>query len=221
MPETIVKKYFESMGHQYGINKLRKRKALGLALTEGLEGKNILDIGCASGYLARELKRDHNFVAGVDISEKHITEAKKVLDEAYALDIENDPWPVSLVEKKFDIIICGEVIEHLFDQDAFLEKVKILLRPSGKLIMTTPNFLLWNSRIRMLFGQFGFKEVLYDKSHIHLMSYRGFHEKIIQHGYRIMAEDNVWYPNWLERWKKFLPPNLFVFQTITKLEVVR
>jgi len=57
-----------------------------------------------------------------------IDEAKKVLDEAYALDIENNDWPKQFIENPFDIIICAEFIEHLFDQEKFLSIIIYVLK---------------------------------------------------------------------------------------------
>jgi trans-aconitate methyltransferase len=42
-------------------------------------------------------------------------------------------------DKKYQIVFCGEVIEHIADQQAFLTKVRSLLSPDGKVIVTTPN----------------------------------------------------------------------------------
>ena len=216
---NVIQQYYNERGPTYGMNSLRREKVLRLASEEGLEGKRILDIGCASGYFGRELKRDNNTVIGIDISPTLVQEARKNINEAYVLDIENEDWPRDFKEKKFDLIICAEVIEHLFDQESFLKNVQKILKEEGGLILTTPNFLLWNNRIRMLFGQYSLKEVFYDKSHIHLMSYNGLREKIRNSGLAIVKEDNIWYPNKLENIRFLLPPNLFVFQTIIKLEV--
>lgn len=213
-----MKQYYGARGLQYGMNSLRKKKLLQLIYEEGLENKRILDIGCATGFFGKELKRENNTVIGVDISEKLIDEAKKTLDEAYVLDIENEEWPKQFIENPFDIIICAEVIEHLFDQDAFLKKLKTIMKPEAKLIITSPNFLVWNNRIKMLIGRYGIKEVFNDMSHIHLLSYNGLLSKIKNAGFQIVAENHVWYPNWLEKIHYFLPPNLFVYQAIIKLQ---
>ena len=218
MAENIIQQYYDQRGLGYGMNKLRKKKILDLVLEEGIENKRILDLGCATGFFGKELKRKSNIVIGIDISEKLINEAKKVLDEAYALDIENEEWPKQFIENPFDIIICAEFIEHLFDQEKFLSIIKEILAPNGKLIITTPNFLVWNNRIKMLLGRYGLKEVFNDRSHIHLLSYKGFKEMIIRAGFRVVRESHVWYPNWLEKYNANISPNLFVYQTIIKLQ---
>lgn len=219
MGENILQKYYSERGLQYGMNSLRRRKLTDLICEEGLENKRILDIGCATGFFGKELKRESNTVIGVDISEKLINEAKKVLDDAYALDIENEEWPKKFIENPFDIIICAEVIEHLFDQETFLKKLKTIMKREAKLIITTPNFLVWNNRVKMLLGRFGIKEVFNDPSHIHLLSYKGLKTKLEGAGFQIVKENHVWHPCWIEWLKALLPKNLFVYQAIIMLQM--
>lgn len=213
-----VKKYYNQVS-DYGMNSLRRKKILSLAGDKVAQaGVRILDLGCASGYLAKELKRSDNFVAGIDISEKYAEKLKTELDYFAVLNAESGEWPSEFLDHKFDLIIVAEVLEHLFDQPGFLDKLKTILKPDGEIIISTPNLLLWNNRIRMLFGQYGEKEYFYDYGHIHLLSYNGFKKIISKNGFITVKEDNIWYPNKLEKIKDILSPNLFVFQTIIKIK---
>ncbi|MFA4872192.1 MAG: radical SAM protein [Patescibacteria group bacterium] len=213
-----IKKYYNQVS-DYGMNSLRRKKILSLAGDKVAQaGVRILDLGCASGYLAKELKRGDNFVAGLDISEKYAGELKEQLDFFAVMNVESDEWPMEFLDHKFDLIIMAEVLEHLFDQPGFLDKLKTILKPDGEIIISTPNFLLWNNRIRMLFGQYGEKEYFYDYGHIHLLSYDGLKKLISRAGYEITVENNIWYPNNLEKWLDYPPPNLFVFQSIFKIK---
>jgi len=216
---NIVKNYYNSKTN-YGMNSLRKKKILDLINIKELTNKKILDIGCASGYLSQELKQADNYVVGIDISATNLAKISSAIDKTLVLDIENDAWPESFTKNKFDVIIMAEIIEHLFDQDNLLKKLKQILQSSGFIILTTPNFLTWNNRLRMLFGKYGDKEILYDKSHINLLSYVGLKKKLNQHNFKIIQENNLWYPNYLEKIKNILPANLFVFQSIFKIKMI-
>nr|WP_172632601.1 methyltransferase domain-containing protein [Methanotorris igneus] len=58
------------------------------------------------------------------------------------------------LNKKFDVIVAGEIIEHLENPGLFLDKVKEFLKEDGILIITTPNMLSLRFIIRhTLFGQ--------------------------------------------------------------------
>ena len=54
-------------------------------------------------------------------------------------------------DKKFDLIIAIEIIEHLDNPRQFLEEIQKLLKPGGQLIVTTPNISFWLSRLQFLF----------------------------------------------------------------------
>ena len=48
---------------------------------------------------------------------------------------------------------CGEIIEHLYDDRQFIERVRALLAPGGVLALTTPNLFFLPNRVAMLFGR--------------------------------------------------------------------
>jgi 2-polyprenyl-3-methyl-5-hydroxy-6-metoxy-1,4-benzoquinol methylase len=200
----------------YGVNRLRRQKILNLCKSEPGRPRRILDLGCAAGYLARELKTEGTYVVGLDVSEKAVEAAKGALDEAFVMDIESEVWPADFLERKFDLILCAELIEHLFDQTLFLEKLKRILSADGAVVFSTPNFLVWTNRLRMLFGEYGLRERFFDPGHIQLLSYLGFLEKLRASGYRVLAQDHLWHPPMLDRFPRIVPPNLFVYQSIVK-----
>jgi 2-polyprenyl-3-methyl-5-hydroxy-6-metoxy-1,4-benzoquinol methylase len=75
---------------------------------------SIIDIGCGEGTLLKDIIswKKNITVAGVDISETALTIAKKKVKEGkfYLLDIQRDS-----LDERFDLVICSEVLEHLFD----------------------------------------------------------------------------------------------------------
>jgi len=108
-----------------------------------IQGKEVLDIGCFGGlpkqiskgqWLHKRIKENSRTVLGVDINEEGVNKARRL---GYNLICEN----VMTMElnKRFDIIIAAELIEHLPDQGIFLEQVKRHLREDGYFILTTPN----------------------------------------------------------------------------------
>ncbi len=212
-----VIKIFYNEHKEFGINSLRRRNINRLAASTLAGGKkNILDVGCATGFVSSPLRSGGNYVVGIDIAEKAIAQAKEALDEAYVFDIEQYPWPDFISHRTYDLIMVSEVIEHLFDQRALLAQVKKLLASQGKIIITTPNFLVWSDRIKMLLGIY----TVLDPGHIKMLSYREFRKLCKDESLSIVAEDHIWKPNWIERFAWFLPPNLFAYQIIVKVRLL-
>jgi SAM-dependent methyltransferase len=64
----------------------------------------------------------------------------------------NEESVADIFSGRFDVVFCGEVIEHLFSPDALLEDVRTLLEPHGLLLISTPNLAYWANRLLLLAG---------------------------------------------------------------------
>ena len=110
---------------------------------DGFDG-NILDVGCGDGndsYIKRVLDKCSRAtrIIGIDRAPSSIDCIKKVLQlenfEAIVMDAEEMNSP----QNSFDAIIAGDIIEHLKDPKGFLLTCHKILKPSGEIILTTPN----------------------------------------------------------------------------------
>ena len=54
----------------------------------------------------------------------------------------------------FDVVLSGEIIEHLVDTDYYLEEVARVLKDKGVLVISTPNLVNLENRLRMLIGKY-------------------------------------------------------------------
>lgn len=96
---------------------------------------NILDIGCGHGYLTYAMKEMGNNVKGIDISKNAIDSAKSNFGNYYSnCNLKNHQ-----AEKKYNLIVATELIEHLLDPFEFIQDCLNLLTPEGTIILTTPN----------------------------------------------------------------------------------
>jgi SAM-dependent methyltransferase len=107
--------------------------------------QRVLDIGCSSGYLAGPLAERGAHVIGIELDEDAAAEARGVCEEVLVGDVESMELPFP--EHSFDVVLCGDVIEHLRDAERFLDRVRPLLRPGGRLALTTPNVANWAMRL--------------------------------------------------------------------------
>jgi len=123
---------------------------LGVHLPAG--GGSVLEVGCATGELLNALQQAGHHVAGVEISKF----AAGVATEKYGLKVVNAPFEARFVEGEleegsFDLILMGDVLEHMTDPSAAMRLSLNLLKPGGKLIVKVPSTLnLISSRLAFM-----------------------------------------------------------------------
>lgn len=104
---------------------------------ESKSPKRLLDVGCALGHVAALAQRRGWRVMGIDISANAVSRAHVEFGidaRAGALEQHVGTLP------PFDVILLGDVIEHLPQPVAFLQRVRSLLSPNGVVCIDTPNF---------------------------------------------------------------------------------
>ena len=74
-------------------------------------------------------------VSGIDIAKAGVNEAKKKGIDGICMDI--DTGKIPLRDNSVDFIFCGEIIEHLYSPDHLLSEIFRILKPNGKLALTT------------------------------------------------------------------------------------
>ena len=105
-----------------------------------LSGINILDIGCGGGLLSEPMSRMGANVTGIDASDKNIKIAK-LHSKKNKLKINylcSSPEKLK-IEKKFDVILNMEIVEHVEDIDFFLKSCSKLLKKNGLMFVATIN----------------------------------------------------------------------------------
>lgn len=123
--------------HNAGLS-ARYKKALELA--EGLSPKKILDIGCGDGRLSAFFAERFRGAAitGVDTSKTAIELARKKTSDLKNINFVDGSFFEGALKAYYDLIVCADVIEHIEDQRAFVEKCRELLSDKGFLVLTTP-----------------------------------------------------------------------------------
>ncbi len=107
-----------------------------------LRDLRVIDIGCGGGLVSEPLCRLGAQMTGIDAAERNIKTALTHAEEQ-GLDIDYRNTTVEALvegeEKKFDVVLNLEVVEHVSDIDLFLSKSAALLKPGGLMIMATIN----------------------------------------------------------------------------------
>ncbi len=98
----------------------------------------ILDIGCGSGWVAQYFLAKGKKVISVDISIKNPIKVLKDNPNERHVAIVADAYHLPFKKNSFDAIIASEIMEHVYDPQLFIAKLGEVLKPGGKLIITTP-----------------------------------------------------------------------------------
>ena len=94
-----------------------------------------LDVGCGDGGLTAAL--DAAQLTAADVSDVALERAAARLPRARTVALEPDA-PLPLPDGSFDLVLCTETIEHVRDLQLLLSEARRVLRPGGRLALTTP-----------------------------------------------------------------------------------
>jgi SAM-dependent methyltransferase len=114
----------------------------------GGPGVRVLDLGCRSGALTRAYAAG-NDVVGIDVDRVALAEAQKLGIETRWADVEE---PLELDDASFDVVVAGELLEHLREPRRVLGEARRVLRPGGRLVGSVPNAYRLKNRVRFLLG---------------------------------------------------------------------
>lgn len=93
------------------------------------------DLGCGDGRLGAALVADDLTVA--DVSAVALARASERLPGARTVELEPDT-PLPLPDNAFDLVLCADTIEHVRDVQLLLSEARRVLRPGGRIAVTTP-----------------------------------------------------------------------------------
>lgn len=121
-------------------------------LKKCIKGKRVLHVGCSDypitlqritdqNLLHQNLQNIANEIVGIDLSEEGIAILKEHgFNDVYLMDAENME-----LTTKFDVILAGDVLEHLNNPGMFLRKARSLLNTDAEVIIAVPSALTFNN----------------------------------------------------------------------------
>jgi 2-polyprenyl-3-methyl-5-hydroxy-6-metoxy-1,4-benzoquinol methylase len=146
-------------------------------------GRRLLDVGAAHGYLAGELRSQGFQVTGLEADSVLGEEAAKHCDEFLLLDLDG---PLPRFTQPFDLIIFGDVLEHLRDPKAVLCAFARHLSDNGEVIISLPNIANIYVRLNLLFGRFDYQDRgLLDRTHLHFFTRKSFRQFMSDAGFEL------------------------------------
>ncbi len=109
---------------------------------EGLQGKQVLDIGCGGGILAEAMAAKGARVTGIDMAEASLEVARlHLLESGLEVNYVHSTAEQHCPEhpQHYDVITCMELLEHVPDPTSIITAAASALKPDGKLLLSTLN----------------------------------------------------------------------------------
>ena len=125
-------------------------RAGAIAALVGGPGLRVLDLGCRTGALTQHYAAG-NEIVGVDVDRVSLRRAEERLGiETRWVDVE-DGLPFD--QASFDVVVAGELLEHLADPARVAAEAQRVLRPGGRFVGSVPNAFRLKARILFALGR--------------------------------------------------------------------
>lgn len=136
----------------------------------------MLDAGCGTGYGTHLLSGKSSFTLGIDYAPQALEYARAHYAGERLAFVAMNCHRLAVRDAWFDWIVSLEVFEHLEDSDAFLAECRRVLRPGGRLILSTPNRASWDLHMRSIGQDYEFHINMMDKAKLHAALRKHFAE---------------------------------------------
>ena len=151
------------------------------------DGPNkIMDCGCAAGQLGKGLIESNKAseVIGIEIFEPAAREAMKIYKKVHMGDIETMDLSY---EEYFDIVVCGDILEHLKEPRNLVRQIHRALKTGGILICCVPNIRYWRIWRDVIFkGDFCYTaEGILDQTHLRFFTSRSLRRMLTQASFSV------------------------------------
>ena len=155
--------------------------------------KRVLELGPGPGSITSHLHENGCRVTALELDNKAIEIVAKYCEHVLACDLNDPKWPDMLAAMgKFDVIVAGDVLEHLYDPWATLSNLHTLLAEGGQVIISLPH--AGHSAIIscLLAGNFEYGPWgLLDKTHIRFFAIKNIQKLFNDAGFKIIEADFV------------------------------
>jgi len=179
------------------------------------QNKRVLEVGCGKGFVSERLKQQGCIVTGIELNEEHAKRAERFCERLVVGNVES--MKLDFKPNSFDVLLFGDVLEHLHNPEKVLRKLKASLNDNGLIVASIPNIGNWKIRLGLLLGKFDYQDWgILDRTHLHFFTGKTARQLLEKAGYRIVKKEFV--PSFplpfLKSELARLNPNMFAFQFV-------
>lgn len=200
-----------------------------LELVDGAP-RRVLDIGCATGASGVFLNERHGSqVTGVELDPEMAKVARERLHAVHVADLNKTSLSALVGDERFDLIVFGDVLEHLIDPWATLAEARVLLGDGGSIIASLPNVGHYSTLMSLVLQRrWPYRERgIHDRTHLRFFTRKNLFELYASAGLTVLREQRklrlLEQPSPINRLAKLFdfPPfrSYFTFQYIHRLAV--
>ena len=197
--------------------------------------KRVLDVGAATGNVARALGERGCRVTGLEVDPQAAEVAARFCDRMIVGDVEELDLDEAFGTERFDVVVFGDVLEHLRDPEAVLERSARILAPGGYVVASIPNVAHGSVRLSLMAGRFRYTDTgLIDRTTLHFFDRQGVEELFERTGYAVRewrrVQMDIFQPDEVELLEDDFPPDLierirkapeaFTYQYVVRAEPV-
>jgi len=129
--------------------------------------RDVLELGCGAGAMTRVMAEYGCRVVGVELDPVAAEHARPAADDVLVGDLADLDLAAKLGDRTFDVLVFGDVLEHLPDPVTVLRNALPLLRQDGSIIISVPNIAHGDVRLALLAGRFEYTPIgLLDSTHL-------------------------------------------------------
>jgi len=156
------------------------------------EARTVVEIGCGAGRFAAAYRATNPTVRylGVELFEEAAQQAATQMDSVIIGNIENadifSELEKRLGDSKIDVLVFGDVLEHLLDPWGVLARLKNIMSPKGYCVACIPNISHWTILAGLLHGEWNYADSgLLDKTHLRFFTKKTMIELFEQTGWQV------------------------------------
>jgi|GEM_PF-6601929 len=181
--------------HPIKIDLENKNSSHTLAIELTGRNKRVLEIGTSTGYVTKVLKDRGNQVIGVEIDEDAGAIARQYCESMIIGDVENLNLDAFLDPASIDVILMGDILEHLRWPGRLLSKIKKYLKHDGYLVVSLPNVCHGDLILNLFNNDFKYTSMgLLDETHLRFFGKRNIYSIFFKNGYNIVDLHSVRLP---------------------------